>query len=129
MSLLDCNDNINNGDAFDLYINAYIKLVEKLYKERISYNILTHKYMGIIGEYANIDELVVVSKIKYHVIDIDGDEFNYSRIKEYYLISINHPLYRKEQYGDYRGKPYHCDYYAGSPVTLKLIAKYILNRN
>lgn len=128
MSLLDCNDNINNGDALDLYINAYIKRVEKLYKER-SYNILTHKYMGIIGEYANIDELVVVSKIKYKVITIDDDEFNYGRIKEYYLISINHPLYRKNQDGDYRGKPYHCDYYVGSPVTLKLIAKDILNRN
>lgn len=117
MSLLDLDNNLDEN-VFNLYVNAYINRIKNH-----NYNLL-YEYDGVFGEYDNVDDLVVVSQIQYRVV---GHE--YIRVAHYYLISIYHPNYRKQQYGDPRGKPYHCDYYAGSPVTLKLIEKYILNKN
>lgn len=120
MSLLDLDNNLDEN-VFNLYVNAYINRI----KNR-NFNLpnLLYEYDGVLGEYDNVDDLVVVSQIQYRVM---GHE--YIRVAHYHLISIYHPNYRKQQYGDPRGKPYHCDYYAGSPVTLKLIEKYILNKN
>ena len=117
MSLL--NDNIleeSDADLLAYYMKQYMEIEKARYN---TYNMhYLHKYGGIIGNYDSMEDLMVVHDLKYN------NNYNLG-IYTYYYISRYHEKYNKSQFLLDYNKPWHCDYFAGSEVTLNYIVKYV----
>lgn len=121
-SILDINDN-DNEDLFEVIVNAYIKRVKENQRYPEGYN-MSYIYDGVIGDFKTPEDLMVCRTVGYFYTD----SLSIRTEIHFCLVSIHDHRYRKSQYGDARGKPFHCDYHAGQPVTLDYITNHILNK-
>lgn len=119
-SIFDVDSVGGDDNLFEILVKAYIKRLEEVQNYPIDYDI-RNLYAGIISEYKDQSELVVCSQVMHDYIE--------NRLYRcFYLVSVFDSRYRKSQYGDRRGKPFHYDYHAGCPVTLDYITNRILNK-
>ena len=119
-SILDVDD---NDDLFEVLINAYIKRIKNTCRYPPGYNI-SYFYDGVIGDFKTSEDLMVCRTVSYFY----NDDQNTRTEIHFCLVSIHDHRYRKSQFGDHRGKPFHCDYHGGQPVTLDYITNHILNK-
>ena len=119
-SIFDMDD---NEDLFKVIVNAYIKRVKENQRYPEGDNV-SYFYDGVIGDFENPADLMVCRTVSYFY---NNDQGTRTEI-HFCLISMHDHRYRKSQFGDVRGKPFHCDYHGGQPVTLDYITSQILNK-
>lgn len=119
-SIFDMDD---NEDLFKVIVNAYIKRVKENTRYPKGYNV-SYFYDGVVSDCYTQEDLMVCRTINYFY---NTDRSSRTEI-HFCLVSIHDHRYRKSQFGDHLGKPFHCDYHAGQPVTLDYITNHILNK-
>lgn len=119
-SIFDMDD---NEDLFKVIVNAYIKRVKENTRYPKGYNV-SYFYDGVVSDFKTSEDLMVCRTVSYFY----NNDRSFRTEIHFCLVSIHDHRYRKSQFGDHLGKPFHCDYHAGQPVTLDYITNHILNK-